>query len=49
MHSFSIRLVNDIIITLDVLLVNNSLMLQYLCPHPTIAPLVFQALGFVLK
>ena len=49
MHSFSARLVNDIVITLDMLLVNNNMMMQYICPHPSLLPLFYQAVGFVLK
>lgn len=49
MHSYSARLVNDIVITLDTLLVNGNLMMQYVCPHVSLIPLFFQAIGFVLK
>jgi len=49
MHSFATKLVNDIIITLDILVVSNSLMMQYMCPHPSISPLFYQAVGFILK
>lgn len=49
MHSFSIKLINNIAITLDVLIVNNNLMMQYLCPHPSLTPLVYQAIDFLLK
>lgn len=49
MMSFSGKLINELQFMVDCLYQNNTLLLQYTVPHPSLTPLLFQGIGFILK
>lgn len=49
MMSFSGKLMNGIVFMIDCIYQNNTIMMQYTVPHPSLTPLVFQGVGFILR
>ena len=49
MMSFSIKIVNGMDLAVDAILMNNSLQLNLNAPHPSLLPLIHQALAFIIN